>query len=333
MMGGAILVAALLAQAPPAFGVGVEEVRVDVSVTRRGTSLGGLVAEDFVLKDNGVPQRVELVDRTATPTTLVLVLDRSASVSGRKLETLRSAARAFSRELRPQDEAAVLVFDHRIELLCPAGTDRAALSRALDSPERGGASSVIDALYLALKRQWGTGLPLVVLFTDGQDTASWLENETVVSAARESPVLLHVVATESRALRFVRSAQGVGFSPTFADLGANGRPGAGLTDHGSPPASEEGSSGRTLEDVVRAQSGYVSLLRRVAEITGGAYWAVDSDEHMEATFRRVLEAANGRYVLRYEPQGVERRGLHRLEVSVRRRGVDVRARREYSIPN
>jgi VWFA-related protein len=292
---GVLVAAVLSAQAPPVFGVAVAEVRVDVSVTRKGTPLRGLAAEDFVVRDNGVLQRVELVDRAATPTTVALTLDRSASVSGRKLQRLRAAVRTFLGELRPQDQAALLAFDHRIELLCPATTDRAAISHALEGLEPGGASSVIDALFLALKRRWGAGLPIVVLFTDGQDSASWLENDDVLSAARESSTLLYVVGTESRGLRLVRSSQGAGTAPVFAE------------------------------------ASYVSLLRSAAEITGGSYWAVDSDDRLEVGFRRALEAANERYVLRYEPRGVVSRGLHHLEVSVRRRGVEVRARREYMI--
>jgi VWFA-related protein len=294
-MGGVILTAALLTQAPPVFGVGVEEVRVDVSVTTKGAPLRGLAAHDFIVKDNGVLQDVELVDRAAMPTTVVLALDRSASVSGPKLRLLRAAATAFLRGLRPRDEAAVLAFDHRTELLCAATTDRLATATAINGLEAGGASSVIDALYLALKGRWGTGLPLVVLFTDGRDSASWLDNGDVLSAARESPGLLHIVGTESRGLRLRPSTKGAGFAPLFTE------------------------------------SGYVHLLRRAAETTGGTYWTVDSAERLESAFHRVLEDANARYLLRYEPHGVARPGLHRLEVSVRRGGVGVRARREYMI--
>jgi len=46
----------------------------------------------------------------------------------------------------------------------------------------------------------------------------------------------------------------------------------------------------------------------------------------------VLETVNARYVLAYEPTGVSRGGRHRIELAVRRRGVDVRARREYYLP-
>lgn len=295
LIGGFLLAPLLLAQAPPVFRAGVEAVHVDVLVTRRGTPVRGLRAEDFVVKDNGVRQHVELVDRGKTPTTVVLALDRSASVSGRKLASLRAAARAFLGELRPRDEAALVAFDHRIELVHEATTDRAAIARAVDLLEPGGASSVVDALYLGLARRWGTGLPLVVLFTDGQDTGSWLSNDDVLRAARESTALVHVVGTEGRGYRMPGSARGAGRTPVFAE------------------------------------SGYVYLLRRVAETTGGAYWAVDSDEHMEAAFRRVLEAANERYVLSYEPTGVARRGRHRVLVSLRRGGADVRARREYAV--
>jgi VWFA-related protein len=295
VIGGVMLAPLLLVQAPPVFRAGVETVSVDALVTRRGEPMRGLVAEDFRVTDNGVLQHVEIVDRRTMPTTVVLALDRSASVSGRKLALLRGAAHAFLGELRAHDEAALLAFDHRIEVLREATTDRAAISSALDGLETGGGTSVIDALYLSLKRRWGTGLPLLVLFTDGQDSASWLRNEDVLQAARESSTLLHVVGTESRGLRLARSSRGAGFSP------------------------------------VETESGYVYLLRRAAEITGGTYWTVDSGEHLEAAFRKVLEAANNRYVLKYEPQGVARAGPHLLEVSVRRSGVVVRARQEYLV--
>ena len=78
------------------------------------------------------------------------------------------------------------------------------------------------------------------------------------------------------------------------------------------------------------ESGTVYLLRRAAETTGGAYWPVESIAGLPAAFLRILEASAARYVLRYEPTGVPRVGRHRLKVSVRRRGVEVRARQEYT---
>ena len=141
-----------------------------------------------------------------------------------------------------------------------------------------------------------------MLFTDGQDSASWLENEDVLQAARESSALLHVVGTEP--LPAQRSARRSVL----------------------PPAAGSSRERRSTE------SGYVYLLRRAAETTGGAYWPVESIASLPAAFLRILEASAARYVLRYEPTGVPRAGRHRLKVSVRRRGVEVRARQEYTVP-
>ncbi len=77
---------------------------------------------------------------------------------------------------------------------------------------------------------------------------------------------------------------------------------------------------------------YVYLLRQAAETTGGAYWSADYGR-LEPAFLRVLEAADARYVLSYEPKGVVRPGRHRLKVSVKRSGVEVRARQEYLVPD
>ncbi len=294
MIGGLGLATLLLAQAPLVFGSGVEAVNVDVFVSRKNAPVVGLQAEDFEVKDNGVRQRVEVVDRELTPTTAVLALDVSASVAGRKLEQLRAAARAFLAHMRRGDEATLLTFNQKIELRQAPTTDRDALTRALEGVEASGGTAVIDALYLGLKKRWGTGRPLVVLFTDGEDSGSWLENDDVLQAARESPALLHVVGTKERRVR--------------------------------APALLGTSEGR-----VRNEPGPVYLLRRAAETTGGAYWTTEPDR-LEKVFLEVLEAANARYILSYQPEGVKREGHHRLDVSVRRRGVEVRARQEYVVP-
>ncbi len=178
------LLALALAQAPPVFRSDVELVYVDVTVTRKDAPVRDLVAEDFVVTDNGVRQRVTLVDRESTLTTAILALDLSASVDGAPLVGLRAAADAFLQRMAPRDEAALVTFSHRLELRQAPTTDRAAVSAALAEAEAYGSTSVIDALYLCLKGRWGGGRPVVVLFTDGADTASWLENDDVLQAAR-----------------------------------------------------------------------------------------------------------------------------------------------------
>jgi VWFA-related protein len=296
------LLTLVLAQEPSVFRTQVELVYVDVFATKKDAPVSGLESRDFRVKDNGVEQRVEVVERALVPTTAVLALDTSASVAGGKLVHLKEAGRVFLAGLGERDEAALVTFSHKLVLREDATRDEAAIVDALDRVRARGGTALIDALYVCLKRRWGTGRPLVVLFTDGQDSASWLENDDVLEAARESSALLHVVGTEPLPTR-VRS-------PLLPFL-----------------PSQHYASGP-----VEVESGYVYLLRRAAETTGGAYWPVESATSLPDAFLRILEAANTRYVLRYEPQGVRRVGRHRVKVSVRRRGVDVHARQEYVVP-
>jgi VWFA-related protein len=74
------------------------------------------------------------------------------------------------------------------------------------------------------------------------------------------------------------------------------------------------------------------VLRGLAESTGGDVWWADSSARLPETFERVLSAMKTRYVLQYDPADVARAGMHRLDVRVKRPGMDVRARRSYSVP-
>jgi VWFA-related protein len=284
MSPASFLIAGVLAQAPPVFRAGVESVYVDVYVTRRGAPVGGLADRDFVVKDNGVAQAARVVEREEAPLTAVLVLDCSSSVAGAKLEFLKAAAGRFVGGRHPRDQAALVVFQSRVELLHAATTDREALLDAIARMTADGSTSMIDALFVGLKRRWGDGRPVLVLFSDGRDTSSWLENEDLLRAARESSTTVYVVRTREEG------------------------PGSG-------------------------ESGQAYLLRRVVEATGGSSFSSGSGPEIEAAFREVLQTVNARYVLAYEPTGVARAGRHRIGLTVRRRGVDVRARREYFVPD
>jgi len=325
MIGCLGCLALMLAQQPPVFSTRVELVYVDVFVTKKSAPVTGLESTDFRLEDNGVRQEVELLDRAVVPTTAILVLDTSASVEGGHLVHLKEAARTLLSNMAPRDEAALVTFNEKVQLRQDSTRDVRLVAAALDRVRPRGGTALIDAVYMALKRRWGTGRPIIVLFTDGQDSASWLENEDVVQAARESSALLHVVGTEP--------VGAPSFWPRPTESLPKLRTGVPQFKDSRRLASLRYATVRAGSRSERAngESGYVYLLRRAAETTGGAYWAVESTSDLPATFRKILEASAARYVLRYEPTGVPRAGRHRLKVSVRRGGVDVRARQEYVV--
>lgn len=84
--------------------------------------------------------------------------------------------------------------------------------------------------------------------------------------------------------------------------------------------------------LLRSASGTAdALAERIAGETGGIVSPVGRGENLPARFRRMLQEFRTSYVLYYTPTGVERAGVHMLDVRVKRTGVTVRARRSYVV--
>jgi len=189
-----VLGAALAAAAPPTFTVGVGNVNLDVQVSRGGRPVEDLVASDFVVTDNGVPQQVELVAHEGTAVDAVLALDSSASVSGERLRELQRAAHAFVDALWPTDSVTVVGFATDLSLRAPAEGGAIEAHAAIDRFSGSGSTSLFDAVYAALLLcDPGRGRPLVLVFSDGRDHGSWLAPEAVRAVARASDSVVHAV--------------------------------------------------------------------------------------------------------------------------------------------
>lgn len=185
--------AAVEAPAPPVFSSSVETVYVDAFVTRDGRPVADLTAADFEVRDNDVPQQVRLADAGRIPITATLVLDVSGSVEGERLKHLREAGHAFLGHLAAEDVVGVLGFSHRLRLAAPHSGDVAAARRALDQFRPEGETALYDALYASLLLPVRPGPRLIVAFTDGQDTISWVNVYQLRAVAEATNAVLHVV--------------------------------------------------------------------------------------------------------------------------------------------
>jgi len=195
----AAIAAAQAAQTPPAvFRSGVEVVELDVSVTRGGVPVQGLTARDFAVADNGVAQEVESVTLDRLPLSVTLLLDTSASVAGDRLAHLLQAGEGLVDALRPDDRVSLITFSHLVDLRVPMTGDKAAVQGALRAMTGFGATALRDAVELALSMQpHDRTRPLILIFTDGADTTSWLSEDAVVDTARRVGVVVHAVRVES----------------------------------------------------------------------------------------------------------------------------------------
>ena len=178
----------------PAFKSGVDVVRLDVSVTRNGIPVRGLTAADFVVSDNGVEQIVDSVDVNRLRLSVELVLDTSGSVLGDRLTNLIAAADGLVAALRPGEWAGLLTFSHRLRPLVPITENLASVRGALAALSGDGRTALRDAVQLALATEHDArARPLILVFTDGVDNASWLSDEEVLESARRAGIVIHAV--------------------------------------------------------------------------------------------------------------------------------------------
>ncbi len=188
----------------PTFSSRVEAVRIDALVTAHGKPVRGLTAADFEVFDNGVRQVADLAVADER-INVVLALDASSSVSGQRLEDLRTAGRTLLGGLREGDRAALVTFSHLVLLGSDLTPDRARVQAAVEQLEGGGDTALIDGAYAALVvGDEDVGRSLLVVFSDGSDTRSWLTADAVVGAARRSNVVAYAVATGGVASPFLK---------------------------------------------------------------------------------------------------------------------------------
>ena len=180
---------------PPTFSTRLEAVRVDVLVTENGQPVRGLGPADFDLLDNGVPQQVDLVSFEQIPLNVIVALDMSESVSGERLNQLRSAGRALVAGLKKEDQAALITFSHVVVLGTGLTHDLDAVRAAIDRANAAGQTALVDGCYAALMLgESDVGRALLIVFSDGLDTSSWLLPDMVMETARRSDVVVYSVS-------------------------------------------------------------------------------------------------------------------------------------------
>jgi Ca-activated chloride channel family protein len=195
-------VAALLGSAvapsaqQPTFSARREAVRVDALVTDRGKIVTGLGATDFELRDNGVPQTIDLVSFQQIPLNVFLALDVSASVSGERLTNLQTAGQALLDRLAPDDRSALLTFSHTVLLREGLTGATARVRQALAAVQPLGDTALVDGAYTAIMLDpLDGGRNLLLIFSDGLDTASWLTPDRVLDSAKRSDVVVYGVSS------------------------------------------------------------------------------------------------------------------------------------------
>jgi VWFA-related protein len=294
----ALLVASTHAQ-PPQFRSGVDAVRVDVLVRDGRRPVAGLTTDDFEIRDSGVVQTIEAVAIADIPISMMVALDLSQSVQGDTLDQLKKGVDAALAALEPRDRAALVTFSSDVRLRHDWTGDVETLRATVGGLGAAGGTSLWDAAFTALtfRDPTPTVRRLVLVFSDGDDTSSWLPRGSVVDKARRTDAVVYSVEMTSGGAarrRLLHYRSGV----------------------------ELAASDRTawIES---------PFLEDLAEATGGDTYKTTNTGDLRQAFTRILTEFRTRYLLTYVPQRVDKTGWHPIEVKLKNKKGEVTARRGY----
>ena len=285
----------------PTFRTRAAGIRIDVLVTDNERPVSGLTAKDFTLTDSGVAQDIEVSSLRDLPVDVIIVLDTSTSLREEGLRHLVRATDTLLASLQPQDRAALVTFSQVVVIRSGLTPEHARVRDIVSELKIDGTTSAIDAVFAATTLQTQADRSsLLLVFSDGIDTASWLRADQVLATVRRSAVVPYAVVLNS-------------------EVTATGGTRIPYRMRPSQPVNDEPFDGTE------------SFLRDLVLTGGGVFMPAQDTRGLERRFAEALDSFRQRYVITYAPRGVEGAGFHPVNIKVKG-GHRVRARPGYLMP-
>jgi Ca-activated chloride channel homolog len=193
-----------VAQAPHQQSEDVIRIRTDLiavpfAITdSRGRRVSGLSVDDFALTDDGHATQIQYFASGAERVALAFLLDNSGSLR-EQLSRQRDAALALFARFGPHSSVAVIRFGQQAQIVAPFINESDKARAAFDVPvslsER---TAIFDAAMVAIQAHGARGensteRRIVILVSDGLDTASSANARQAIDAANRRNVSFYVI--------------------------------------------------------------------------------------------------------------------------------------------
>jgi VWFA-related protein len=330
------------------FKIDTTLVSVPVIVSdRQGRYIAGLKATDFTLYEDRVKQQIAFFADTEEPINVALLLDTSKSATW-ALDDIKKTAKDFVKQLRPQDRAMIVSFDHDTIALCELTSNLKTLERAISNAQIGDrfGTKLRDAVEAVMKEEFITvkGRKAIVLLTDGKDYGSEVDEQTLMEGAAEADTLIYSV--------FYRSLPPWLDSDRQSPRGRRGRSEGwperrlwtGRRDgiftptplFPDPPQRPDRGARRQRRDgrIEERNEEAMDFLRRLSEVSAGRYFSSEISD-LKQTFGQIIEELRHQYRLGFYPPDHPAGSVHNIKVEVgieaARTDIVVRSRRSYRV--
>ena len=277
----------------PTLRVLTQEVLVPTLVEKRGGGiLYGLKPDDFVLEDNGVPQKIRVQEEMDTaPVSLVVAVEEGgmSALEFARMEKLGPLLDLFLSDGKSQ--AALVGFDSRPHLIRDYTHSSEAVNESLQHLEQGnGGGAILDTVSYAvdlLQSQPKEYRRVLLLISEERDHGSkHTRPEQLIRKIGQSDVLVLSVS----------------FSPAAAEFAHD------VKDNG-----EDRTMNMVSALVMLVKAFKKNVTKEVAHMSGGEYTTFTGDKRFE---QRVVDAAKhvrNRYLITFSPSNPSP-GLHSIRV-------------------
>ena len=193
-----LLAAAVLSGQQATFKSGTSIVPVLTTVTdSQGRLVPNLEQDEFTILDNGKPQPISFFQNETQPFTVVVMLDFSASMTA-NLDLLKLATEQFLLRMLPSDKGQVGAFSDKIQFSGKFTNNRDSLIKDLGDLQFGNPTRLYDAIAESMNALKGVeGRRVVLVFTDGDDTASRRDLGDALDYARAREVMVYSIGLQS----------------------------------------------------------------------------------------------------------------------------------------
>jgi Ca-activated chloride channel family protein len=158
--------------------------------------------DSFRVVEDGIPQKISLFSKAATPITYGLVIDCSGSLRTQLDKVVRAGVNIVQSN-KAEDEAFLVRFisSDKIETIQDITNDKRRLLSGLDDLYvEGGLTAVVDAVYLAAERlvkqrakEKALRRYALVLISDGDDRGSYYKKEQLFSLLGSADIQIYVI--------------------------------------------------------------------------------------------------------------------------------------------
>ncbi|WP_213803998.1 VWA domain-containing protein [Granulicella sp. dw_53] len=268
-----------------------------------------LTANDFLLTDNAVPQKIKLEPSSTQPLSLVVLIQTGGAAIREfqhysALETMLASLLEHDTKPRSKNQVSIVNFDSKPEGASPFTSNVAEWTDAINHPEPGDdGAAILDAISYSLRLlddQPATNRRAILLISQPTDVGSKTPLKEILRTTAETNTTIYTLTF---------SPEKAAFQNAFKDKA-----------HLNPPIVVNPAAGPiqgyfNLSEPLGLILGSMrkNLAASIAPLTGGEAATFDDQHSLDEDLGTLATHIRNRYLITFQPASPQP-GLHKLEV-------------------